>query len=437
MGSNKYKISMWRLLFCIYAIVLSCIAGSCSQTLSDDGSIPVLDIEKGIDNIGYVKLSKYASDINYLPLETTLDCMMSSDEYVSIVKKGDTFYFYSKFGAPVFAFDLKGNFLGTVGVSGRAANEFTRYVISFAANEEKDEVVICDLVGKLLKYDSKGEFKSSALIGGEENSQFGLKIFNATADEYVFLVESYDYENIPEDGLNEEYGEQYLVTVDSDGKILNEQFCCNVRGIIQKKSSLRHGATILKSYLYETDKKFTLISNNDTIYSYNPLDRSVVAEYVVKFGKYLLGGSNPSMAQFNQSDIFFDTENFIIFSAMFPISFFKNEYPTYLKSVFVYDKKSGSIKALKLDEDYGHALLYNGFGTMPGTPAKGFAGFTNDLDGGAPFVPRYIKDGKMYQIMDAIRFMDLAEKSKSQKMKKAAAGLNEDSNPVLIEVVMK
>ena len=54
-----------------------------------------------------------------------------------------------------------------------------------------------------------------------------------------------------------------------------------------------------------------------------------------------------------------------------------------------------------------------------------------------PFVPRYIKDGRMYQIMDAIRFMDLAERGNSKKMKEVAAQLNEDSNPVLIEVILK
>ena len=61
----------------------------------------------------------------------------------------------------------------------------------------------------------------------------------------------------------------------------------------------------------------------------------------------------------------------------------------------------------------------------------------NDLDNGAPFLPSSIVDNKMYQIVDAITFMELAEKSNSQKMKEVAASLTEESNPVIIEVQLK
>ena len=43
----------------------------------------------------------------------------------------------------------------------------------------------------------------------------------------------------------------------------------------------------------------------------------------------------------------------------------------------------------------------------------------------------------MYELMDAIRFIEQAQKSKSNKMKRVAASLTEDSNPILIEVVLK
>ncbi|MBR7157823.1 MAG: 6-bladed beta-propeller [Bacteroidales bacterium] len=425
-----------RMLF-ICTLVLASIMFACTGNDSQDGPVQRLDIEEGIENVGYVKLSKYASEINYIPLETSLDCMMSSDEYVSIRKMGDIFYFYSIFGAPVFSFNKEGKFKGMVGVNGRAAHEFTRYIRSFAVNEERNELAICDHTGKLLIYDSNGEFLRSAYIGGEVQKTSFFKIFHSTDDEYFFLRESLDYE-IPNIGTNEKYGEEHLVTVNSKGAISDETLWGYVKGITTPKPGRTGvGTAIFDSSLRETDKKFTIISSNDTVYSYNPLSKDAVAEYVIDFGKYALGGSNPSMARFNQNDIFFDTENFLIFSVMFPNSYFKNEFPTHLRTVFVYDKQSRSIKVLKLDELYGHALEFNGFGRMDNQDVKGLAGFTNDLDGGVPFVPRYIKDGRMYQIMDAIRFMDLAERGNSKKMKEVAAQLNEDSNPVLIEVILK
>ena len=93
--SKTNKPIMKKRLVFICTLVLASIIVACTGNSSQNGSVRVLDIEKGIDNIGYVNLSKYASEINYIPLETTLDCMMSSDENVSIRKMGDMFYFYS------------------------------------------------------------------------------------------------------------------------------------------------------------------------------------------------------------------------------------------------------------------------------------------------------------------------------------------------------
>ena len=71
-------------------------------------------------------------------------------------------------------------------------------------------------------------------------------------------------------------------------------------------------------------------------------------------------------------------------------------------------------------------------------PVTKSAGFINDLDkGGISFYPIAVKDGKMYQLIDAIKFMEFAEQSSSAKMKEVAATLNEDSNPVLVIVKLK
>ena len=63
--------------------------------------------------------------------------------------------------------------------------------------------------------------------------------------------------------------------------------------------------------------------------------------------------------------------------------------------------------------------------------------FTNDIDGGMNFYPQYIKDGKMYQLVNAIDFIEMAEKSTSARMKEIAAQLTEESNPVVVEVTLK
>jgi hypothetical protein len=64
-------------------------------------------------------------------------------------------------------------------------------------------------------------------------------------------------------------------------------------------------------------------------------------------------------------------------------------------------------------------------------------GFLNDLDGGMPFLPSYIKDGKMYQLVDASVFIEMAGICSSARMKEVAAKLTEESNPVVVVVTMK
>ena len=64
-------------------------------------------------------------------------------------------------------------------------------------------------------------------------------------------------------------------------------------------------------------------------------------------------------------------------------------------------------------------------------------GFTNDIDGGAPFVPLRVVGNKMYQTVDAMIFMEYAQKSNSPKMKEIAATLTEESNPVLVVATLK
>ena len=70
-------------------------------------------------------------------------------------------------------------------------------------------------------------------------------------------------------------------------------------------------------------------------------------------------------------------------------------------------------------------------------PSFTLEGFKNDLDGGAPFLPSVVKDGKMYQLVNAIDFIEMAEKSTSARMKEVAAQLTEESNPVVVEVTLK
>ena len=103
-----------------YLLILAVAAVSCGNSQENTSGPQVIDIEKGLANRSLVKLSEYASAINYIPLESSLECMMCGDEYTKIVKSGDMFYFYSDVGdAPVFCFNSNGKFQRFIGTKGR------------------------------------------------------------------------------------------------------------------------------------------------------------------------------------------------------------------------------------------------------------------------------------------------------------------------------
>jgi hypothetical protein len=120
----------------------------------------------------------------------------------------------------------------------------------------------------------------------------------------------------------------------------------------------------------------------------------------------------------NQSNLYFDTKDFIFFTMLFPIKSFPEFSPKYTYSSFIYDKNNQKIKSLLYNDTFGYIGLYN------------------DLDYGAPFSPHYVKNGKMYQIVNADEFITMAQLSKSDKMKSIANKLTEESNPVIISITL-
>ena len=73
-------------------------------------------------------------------------------------------------------------------------------------------------------------------------------------------------------------------------------------------------------------------------------------------------------------------------------------------------------------------------------PEKAQLGFKNDLDGGMAFWPNYISsDGKMVSFCNAQDFLDYYEslEDPSLEIKRLAANLSPDSNPIIVIANLK
>ena len=87
---------------------------------------------------------------------------------------------------------------------------------------------------------------------------------------------------------------------------------------------------------------------------------------------------------------------------------------------FVYDYATGKTRILPYNEEFKRN------------------GFVNDVnDDELIFLPKMCRGNKMYELIDAINFIDMAEKSKSGKIKEVASKLTEESNPVLVVGTLK
>lgn len=124
-----------------------------------------------------------------------------------------------------------------------------------------------------------------------------------------------------------------------------------------------------------------------------------------------------------ESNIIMETEKFLLFGMFLPAE----EWPMFTKVetmggshvIFLYDKADGKISLLK-----------------PNSITK-LSSFINDLDDGLPFSPQYLQNGIMYQIIDAMTFIEAARESGSPQMQSIAAQLTDESNPVIMAVQLQ
>ena len=116
-----------------------------------------------------------------------------------------------------------------------------------------------------------------------------------------------------------------------------------------------------------------------------------------------------------------ESNNFIILEILFPV--YSNEGIEQYRIIdkILYDKRNKKSVLLR----YYDSLDLKA------------EGFNNNLDGGAPFLPSHMIGNRMYQFIDAAKFIDLAGKCRSAKMKEIASRLKPSSNPVMVIAKLK
>ena len=398
------------LITALSLLTLMTIQSIAYASVPNDTDLKRLDIEKAIESNAGVNLSKYGYSIKYILLDDS-DFLLPHHPRMKVLHSGNDIITLSHTGGNACAqfFTTNGKYLKSFIAQGRSGKEYVN-LGGTAISDDGNLIALLDY-NKILIYTSEGEYVKSIPVDFPKiRNNKGIafignnKIFIAKENSYTF--------------------EHYGFTFDINGNLLHKQKISDshfLKKEYDKAMSTERLKTADQIYI-DSGKEIDIVSQlTDTLYAITPELKKQAWAYM-DFGKYR--GKNPkeTLLDLNGASVvttdYTGCNEFIFFKVMLmPKSSTLSKYEriTYI----LLDKESGQV----------HSMKYK-------TSLKCW-GMKNDLDNGAPFLPSSIVDNKMYQIVDAITFMELAEKSNSQKMKEVAASLTEESNPVIIEVQLK
>ena len=390
----------------LLALCLICSTFLFSCTKKSDG-VKVIDIGNAYDERTPVMASEYFSSIEYIPLETSEGTLLNGVQALDLTLAGDRVFiisrsFYSR-SCEIKSFDYTGKALEFKAQFGRAENEFGN-VHNMMVNG--DEVYIMEQT-KALIYDMEGNHKSTIPLTGvgmSMNRPFLIKdrVFGILADDFK---EKKLYIDRIESSGERIYGDVPLASYSGEG---GEPRYINRNGM--NLPLMPKPAAHLYNNNYEL---FLMFKESDTLYTISRETLQKRPEYLFDFGKY----QDPDAPK--QVTFILETPKFLMTNVLFRRDIF-NSPDGYINTAFIYDYSTGENRVLTYNEDVK------------------LSGFVNDLnDDALIFMPKECVGNVMCQLFDALDFIDIAEKSKSSKIKEVAAKLTEESNPVLVVGTLK
>lgn len=345
-----------------------------------------IDLLGNLDKNSSFPLSNFVEKLQYVPLETTDECLLSNELQVFVGEK-DIIVCDQK-AQKFYRFDCNGKFLNTIGTRGEGPEEYI-YSISFYA--DKEYVYIIDANAKRFnKYSYDGKFI--------EKIPMKVVSWSLTKEGNNFICYNFMYNRIGGNKKNDE-----LFLIDEKGKIINKK------------------PTTVKS-----EKDNTILFNFPFFYQYGGKNfyKNAVTEYVYQLDNHLnmtpayqiIGGGNNNGKE-DYKDIqkyakslcvrdIFESDKLIIITYAY-----KNAL-----NYFVYDK------ATKRE--------YN-------TLDDNQPGFKDDILNGLTFEPLIGSRSDSNCLVSLKEAAEVIDDIKDFKEKESLKSLDYDDNPVLVIAKLK
>ncbi len=382
-----------KLIFLSISVLFFINYGCTSNSENNDDIYHKIDIESAFFNETHVNLSEFVSDLQYIPIETNDNFLLS--DIMNIAISDNNISLSCESTRQVYQIDRNGRFIMKVGQQGRGPNEYIAVTELYSSPES----IIVFFGRKILFFSSEsGDIQKVITPDKITGADFFSGISQYGKDSLIILLrkEAENFLTV----MNEE-----SVEVETK-KIWNtEKRKVNIP-MPNGKQHLSEWSYSSSIYNYNGETRVTK-DFIDTIFTYK--NGILIPFAVFNYGSLAKKRFEPSLnleTAFCGIDVR-ETKNLILFTTMMG------------ETSYIYNKENNETKRIAKIEN------------------SNYQGFTNDIDNGIPFWPVAVTSDKMYSFMSADVFIKEAEKSNSQKMKDVAATLTEESNPVIVVATLK
>ncbi|MDR0697995.1 MAG: 6-bladed beta-propeller [Tannerella sp.] len=357
-------------------------------------------------------LSDLIQSIEYIPLETSDECLIGDIYELSSYISDNYILVYSSRSAQLLLFDRKGKFVAQIGHKGEMLSEYLEHSVRSAFIDEYNNQIVIHIQypSRLNYYDLKGKFLRSEPVKPE------AIIFDFT-DEHVYVTYS-----------NNEGKPPYMYELmDRQFNVLKQQVK-SIPFTIKDKIGVQIIFPFAR-YMYDGHWHFRETTLNDTLYKVGD-DFVFTPKYVINTGKYHASASKRANVEGTPEAFFRLIHSCIMVRYMF-------ETRDYLSICYKYDNRPYYCYYDKSQKKVFHIPSDNGI--------------INDYDGGIDFWPQWQDNKFLYAFYEAHHFEGEHSKLQSDANPDSLKGgsnaietyknllekINADSNPVLIVVTIK
>lgn len=395
------KFNTATLILCFFSLLFAV-----QTVLFAQNKVERIDIASALESKEVVNMTDYFTSIEYVPLGEGQLWIPEATSCNIFYADKESYYitFSSRKNKGCFKFTKDGKYITSFVDKGTWTHQFT-HVDDVGVCRENGNIAVCD-DNKIMIFNLSGKWVTTIFVGHLLNEAGSVKHFYFDGPDKVCFM-----------WYQKSLGKESAVSMDLKGNVI-------CRKVLEKVASKeeRFNHSQVHDFMGEL-KLFTQCS--DTVYIVDENFNKLSAKYVLDFGEYKKGkelwGHIYKNIKLLVNKNIMETDNFIVFDLLFPWYSNKGIEQHHIIDKILYDKNSGKTSLLR----YYDALDLKA------------EGFNNNLDGGAPFLPAYLIGNCMFQFIDAAKFLDLAGKCRSAKMKAVAAKLKPTSNPVMVVAKLK